>query len=225
MIRLILFDIDGTLVDAGDLSRRCFRRVLGQSAASEPVVDQASLAGKTDPQIMNELLLRHGLSVEEAGAAMSGALLRYQSLYLTDLKDSGIRPLAGAKGLIERLVALPPERVLLGVLTGNMEGLVVPKLNAVGIRASSFVVGAFGSDDADRNRLPAIAVDRARRRFGTRFQPHEVAIVGDTPRDVECARAFGAVSVAVATGGYTVGQLEATSPTFLLENLLAWTDE
>ncbi len=174
---------------------------------------------------MKELLLLNGLSTEQVGAVTPEALLGYQSRYLAGLKDSGIRPLPGARELIEGLSADVPERPLLGILTGNMERLVVPKLDAANIQSSSFVVGAFGSDDADRNRLPAIAVERAGRRFGVRVRPHEVAIVGDTPRDVECAQHFGAVSVAVATGVYTRERLEAASPTHLLDNLLAWTDE
>jgi phosphoglycolate phosphatase len=224
LIRLILFDIDGTLLDAGDLSRRCFLRVLRRFVASEVAVDQSSLSGKTDPQIMRELLLRNGLSVEQTGLVTSEALLDYQSCYLSDLKDSDVRPLDGARELIERLASFPPARLLLGILSGNMEALVVPKLEAASIRASSFVVGAFGSDDADRDKLPAIAVERARKSFGARVLPHEVAIVGDTPLDVRCARNFGAVSIAVATGNYTFEQLEAAGPDHLLDSLPAWTE-
>ncbi len=173
---------------------------------------------------MTELLLRNGLSAEETARMTSEALASYQSCYLSDLRESDVRPLDGARALIDRLASIPPSRLLLGILSGNMEGLVVPKLEAAGFRALSFVVGAFGSDDADRDKLPAIAVDRAERHFGVRVLPHEVAIVGDTPRDVSCARNFGAVSIAVATGDYTREQLEATSPTYLLQNLLAWTE-
>ena len=224
MIRLILFDIDGTLLDAGDLSRRCFQRVSRRYAASEAAVDRLSLSGKTDPQIMRELLLRDGLSAEQAGRVTSEALLDYQSCYLSDLKESHITPLPGARELIERLASIPPSRLLLGILSGNMEALVAPKLEAAGIRASSFAVGAFGSDDADRDKLPAIAVDRAEGSLGAHTPPHEVAIVGDTPRDVGCARHFGAVSIAVATGDYTYAELEATSPTHVLASLLSWTE-
>jgi phosphoglycolate phosphatase-like HAD superfamily hydrolase len=224
LIKLILFDIDGTLVDAGDLSRRCFLRVVRQFVASEAAIDQWSFSGKTDPQIMRELLLGNGLSAEQTGRVTSEALVNYQSCYLSDLKDSHIRPLDGAMELIDRLASISPAHLLLGILSGNMEGLVVPKLEAAGIRASSFVVGAFGSDDADRDNLPAIAVERAERHFGVHVLPHEVAIVGDTPRDVRCARNFGAVSIAVATGDYTCEQLEATSPTYLLQSLLEWTE-
>ena len=223
MIKLILFDVDGTLLDAGDLSRRCFLRVVAQFRALAPGVDRSSFSGKTDPQIMRELLVRSGLSAEETERALGPALGSYQSCFLSGLGESDVRPLEGVQELIERLAAVPPERLLLGILSGNLEGLVAPKLQAAGIRASSFVVGAFGSDDADRNNLPAIAVERAERSFGRRILPHEVAIVGDTPLDVRCARGFGAVSVAVATGDYTREQLEATGPAYLLDNLLEWT--
>ena len=224
MIKLIVFDIDGTLLDAGDLSRCSFLRVIRQFAAPEAAIEESSLSGKTDPQIMRELLLENGLSIIRTDRILSEALQRYQSQYLSALKKADVRPLDGARELIERLAAMSPGRLLLGILSGNMEGLVVPKLEAVGIPASSFVVGAFGSDDADRDKLPAIAVERAERSFGTHILPHEVAIAGDTPLDVRCARHFGAVSIAVATGVYTYEQLKAAGPTYLVGSLLAWSE-
>ena len=224
MIKLVLFDVDGTLLDAGDLSRRCFLHVVGRFCAparGAPTagIDRSAFSGKTDPQIMRELLSRRGLSAEETGHVLGRALDDYQACYLARLGESDIRPLEGARELIERLAAAPPTRLLLGILSGNLEALVAPKLEAAGIRAFGFVVGAFGSDDADRDNLPAIAVERAERSFGRRILPYEVAIVGDTPLDVRCARRFGAVSIAVATGDYTREQLEATGPAHLLDNL------
>jgi phosphoglycolate phosphatase len=207
LIRLILFDIDGTLLDAGDLSQRSFLRAVREFAAPEAALGQSSLSGKTDPQIMKELLLQNGLSTEQTDRVANEALERYQSCYLSDLKEADIRPLDGARELIERLAAVRPPRLVLGILSGNLGGLIVPKLDAVSIPASSFVVGAFGSDAADRDRLPAIAVERAERSFGTHILPHEVTIVGDTPLDIMCARRFGAVSIAVATGDYTYEEL------------------
>jgi phosphoglycolate phosphatase len=227
MIKLILFDVDGTLLDAGDLSRRCFLDVVGRfrvpaRGTSAPGVGRSSFSGKTDPQIMRELLRESGLSAEETDRVLGPALAGYQSCFLSRLEGSDIRPLAGARELIERLAAVPSERLLLGILSGNLEALVAPKLEAAGFRPSSFVVGAFGSDDADRDNLPAIAVQKVEKAFGRRILPDEVAIVGDTPLDVRCARGFGAVSVAVATGEYTREQLEATGPAYVLDNLLQW---
>jgi phosphoglycolate phosphatase len=222
LIKLILFDIDGTLLDAGDLSRRSFECVVGQFAAPRSAPERSSFAGKTDPQIMRELLLQNGLSTEQTGRVLGEALQRYQSYYLLHLKEAAIRPLEGARELIERLAAIAPERLVLGILSGNMEALVAPKLEAAGIPTSSFDIGSFGSDDADRDKLPAIAVLRAERFLGTSIPPGEVAIVGDTPRDIACARHFGAVSIAVATGEYTVEQLKTAGPTHVLGSLLAW---
>ncbi len=222
MIRLILFDIDGTLLDAGDLSRRSFEYVVGQFADPATALERSSFAGKTDPQIMRELLLENGLSGQQADRALGKALNRYQSYYLSHLKEAAIRPLEGARELIERLVSIAPDRLRIGILSGNLEGLVAPKLEAAGIPASILNIAAFGSDDADRNKLPAVAVQRAERLLGSNVLPSEVAIVGDTPRDIGCARHFGAVSIAIATGDYTVEQLKAANPTFVLANLLAW---
>lgn len=222
MIRLILFDIDGTLLDAGESSWRSFACVVGQFVGHEVATKRFSFAGMTDPQIMRELLLENGLSSERASQVLGDALERYQSHYLSHLKYAGIRPLPGARDLIKRLAAVAPEQRVLGILSGNMEALVAPKLEAAGIPASSFDIGSFGSDNADRDMLPAIAVQRGERLLKTNILPCEVAIVGDTPRDIGCARHFGAVSIAVATGHYTIEQLKAAGPTCVVASLLAW---
>jgi len=223
-VKLILFDVDGTLLDAGDLSRRGFLAALRKHIGPTANIGGYSLAGKTDPQIMKELLLRNGLPLDQIGHVASKALRSYQSYYLSHLKRAQLRPLAGARELVERLSAVKPSRFVLGILTGNLEALVAPKLEAVGIPMASFVLGVFGSDDADRNNLPAIAVERVERSLRIPVLPHEVAIVGDTPLDVSCARHFGAVSIAVASGGYTHAQLRAAGPTYVLRSLLAWSE-
>ena len=223
-VKLILFDVDGTLLDAGDLSRRGFLSAVRQHVGPTAIIGQYSLSGKTDPQIMKELLLQNGLPVGQIDQVAGNALRSYQSYYLSHLEKAHVRPLEGARELIERLSAVKPAQFVLGILTGNMEGLVAPKLEAVGIPISSFALGAFGSDDANRGNLPAIAIERVERSFGIPVLPREVAIVGDTPLDVAGARDFGAVSIAVASGDYTYRQLRATSPTYVLRSLLAWSE-
>lgn len=224
MTKLILFDIDGTLVDAGDLSRSSFLHVVGHYAGVQATLDGYSLSGKTDPQIMRELLLANGLSPEHAGLVLSDALEAYQSHYLANLRADTVRPLDGAIELIERLTAVGRIRLLVGLLSGNLRGLAAPKLQAAGISPSRFVVGAFGSDNADRNELPAIAVENAERHCGIRLGPEDVVIVGDTPLDVRCARWFGAASVAVATGDFSCTQLAQARPTCVVPSLRMWSE-
>jgi phosphoglycolate phosphatase len=222
LIRLILFDIDGTLLDAGDLSRRTFLRVLAEFVGPEATLGGYSLSGKTDPQIMRDILLQNGCAAEVTKEVLSRALKSYQSHFLSALREADIRPLEGAREVIERLTAVRSDGPILGILSGNMKGLILPKLAADAIPASSFVIVACGSDDGQREKLPAIAVERAERVLAMHILPHEVAIVGDTPLDIRCARLFGAVSIATATGDYTFEQLQAESPTHVLESLLEW---
>jgi phosphoglycolate phosphatase len=221
-MKLILFDIDGTLLDAGDLSRRSFSHVIGQFAGPGAALGEYSLSGKTDPQIMRGLLLQNGVPAERVGGILEEALRSYESCYLAGLARVGARPLAGAGELVEHLTSSGIGDLLLGILSGNLRGLIVPKLIAARIPPESFPVVVCGSDNADRNELPAIAVERAQDCCGAHLQPGEVVIVGDTPLDVTCAQHFGAMSVAVATGDYTYEQLHALNPTYLLTSLLAW---
>jgi len=229
VIQLILFDVDGTLLDAGDLSRRGFAHVVRQLLGREASFGGYSLSGKTDPQIMQDLLLQNGAPAERVAGMMDEALDRYASFFLAELDHAEVRALAGARDLIERLgsgdlsaSANGHAGPMLGLLTGNLEALVAPKLEAAGIPPASFMVGAFGSDNPDRNELPAIATRRAEAYRKRRIVPGEVAIVGDTPLDIACAQHFGAVAIAVATGDYGREQLEASRPAYVLTSLLDW---
>jgi phosphoglycolate phosphatase len=224
LTKLVLFDIDGTLLDAGDLSRRSFLYVVRRFAGPGAALGRYSLSGKTDPQIMKGLLLQNGVPAKRADELAEEALDSYQSHYLSELKQADVRPLEGARELIEGLASLATADVELGILTGNMRGLVAPKLRAVGISPASFRVVACGSDHSERDRLPALAVERALRHHRVGILPGDVVIVGDTPLDVRCAQHFGALSVAVATGDYTYEQLRASKPAYLLTSLLAWSD-
>jgi phosphoglycolate phosphatase-like HAD superfamily hydrolase len=107
------------------------------------------------------------------------------------------------------------EDALVGLLTGNIEAGARVKLRPTGLW-DCFRVGAFGSDDIDRRRLPAVACARAQRLTGRRFEFEQVTIIGDTPLDVDCARACGAVAVAVATGFHPPEDLQACAPDLFL---------
>jgi phosphoglycolate phosphatase-like HAD superfamily hydrolase len=107
----------------------------------------------------------------------------------------------------------------LGLITGNMQELVAPKLQSASLPANMFIVGAYGSDHENRNRLPEIATMRAKQIFGKSFPPATVLIVGDTPLDIGCARYFGSKVLAVSTGIYSISELEKHKPDYLMKDL------
>ena len=200
-----------------------------QHGGAGAALEGYSLSGKTDPQIMRELLGLSGVPAATVVRVLDEALTSYEALYLSRLPQTRVRPLPGARELIarlseDRLASGVVPRPLLGILSGNLRGLIAPKLEAAGIPPPCFRVIACGSDDPDRGNLPAIAARRAELQLETRLAPGEVVIVGDTPADIACARHFGASSVAVATGDYNYQQLQASQPDHVLATLLAWDD-
>jgi phosphoglycolate phosphatase-like HAD superfamily hydrolase len=123
----------------------------------------------------------------------------------------------GVRPLLDRLEA--EKGVVLGLLTGNVAGGATLKLESAGIDPARFRVGAFGSDSAHRPDLPPIAVERASRYFGRGLSGNEVIIIGDTPADITCGECISARALAVATGGYTVSDLQACRPYAVFEDL------
>ena len=198
MKRLVLFDIDGTLV-AGGAAKEAFHLALVEVFGTAGPIEGWEFSGKTDPQIARELLTEAGL---EAGHIDSG-LPRLWSQYVLELETRlptlPPRTLPGVVPLLSHLgeVAGAP----LGLLTGNVREGARLKLTAVGL-ASWFQVGAYGSDHESRNELPAIALGRARDHWGVEFPAGSVVVIGDTPRDVACGQRAGARTVAVATGRF-----------------------
>jgi len=207
--RLLLFDIDGTLIRAGDVGSEVFDRaveaVLGQSPAQ-----RVRMSGKTDPQIVREYLallkaddpehlpaVLHHLEAELAAAA--GQLAR----------DG--QPCPGATELLQALSK--DDRLHLSVLTGNIAPNAVVKLSAFGLQEwLDLETGAYGSDNEDRQALVPVALERLASLRGVWLAPEDTWVIGDTPRDYECAEAVGAHSLLVATGRYgapELGQLGA----------------
>jgi phosphoglycolate phosphatase-like HAD superfamily hydrolase len=207
--KLVLFDIDGTLLLSDGAGRRAI-----QAAFADHGVDIARGAGirfdgKTDPQIVREILEAAGHPAPDDAGRIAAVLGKYLAHLERDLAEHGYRSrlMPGVPALLDLLEA--DTRVLLGLLTGNMVDGARLKLRAAGLDPERFVVGAFGSDHARRGELPGIAARRAETYFGRIPTGSEVVIIGDTPADVRCADGIGARTVAVATGGYTVAELEA----------------
>lgn len=215
--RLILFDIDGTLLWPNGAGRKAMRQALAQVVGRTGPIDHHPMAGKTDPQIATELLQAAGLSPEEAQAHVPAVLEAMASILPETLAASNVRPCPGVPGLLAALEDRP--QALLGLLTGNLARTAPLKLTAAGLKPETFRVGAFGSDHADRSQLPGIATSRAEALTGRPYTGPEIVIVGDTPADVACTRPWQARAIAVATGPYSEADLEAAGADVVFADL------
>ena len=215
--RLVLFDIDGTLLSAGKVARESILRAL-ESAYGWKARDEHSnrqkfdFSGKTDPQIVRELVTAD-VGPGRCEAGLERALAVYLEELERQLSPEAVVPKPGIPKLLERLSG--DARVTLALLTGNLERGARLKLEPPGYNRY-FPFGAFGSDSADRYELPRIAVERAFDRTGRRFSEKTVVVVGDSVHDVACGRSIGVRSVAVATGPTPWERLEAENPDALL---------
>ncbi len=212
-MRLFLFDIDGTLIWAHGAGRLALTRALEWIYGTAGSGQDYDFRGKTDPQIVFNLLRLAGVPDDLIRARLGACFDAYVSSLeklITDGHQIEIMP--GMADVVQALSSR--EDALVGLLTGNIERGAYAKLRPTGL-LPYFRVGAFGSDDADRRRLPTIARERARALVGYEFPCHHVTIIGDTPLDVDCARACGAVAVAVATGQHHADELSACAPDML----------
>ncbi|WP_420456877.1 HAD family hydrolase [Rubrivirga sp.] len=202
---VLLFDIDGTLLQSHGVGRRSVTAALDALAGDTFDFSDVEFSGKTDRQIFREVLeagQRCGLDVSPDQADALGEL--YRSEMETNLPQATVEGLPGAVALVRRLAETETE---MGMLTGNLEPLAYLKIEQIGLGRDELPFGAFGSDDADRNALPAVAARRASERYGREVTPDQLVVIGDTPRDIACARAVGATAVAVATGRYSADDL------------------
>jgi len=206
--KLVLFDIDGTILWTDGAGRRAVFGALEEQFQAVLPGDHR-FDGKTDPQIVRELLRHGGVSDADIDARLDQVLDRYYSLLREELDGADHREhvFPGVHTLLDELEGR--DDVVLGLLTGNIQAGAHAKLTAVGIEPHRFVVGAFGSDHHDRPELPEIARRRAERKLGHPIAGHDVVVIGDTPADVACGVGIGARAIGVATGRYTVEELEA----------------
>jgi phosphoglycolate phosphatase len=198
--RLILWDIDGTLMRTGGHGSRALEAAAAMVAglAQVPSVD---MHGKTDPQILREILIAAALADDEVDRllpdVMSAAEAQLAEAGDAIRRDGALH--AGVRNLVERLDATPGVRQSL--VTGNLAANAAVKISAFGLEGFfDFEVGAFGTDHIDRNELVPIALDRVKELRGESYEPNEVWVIGDTDRDLECARVAHARCLLVGTG-------------------------
>jgi phosphoglycolate phosphatase len=217
-MRLVLFDIDGTLLDSSGMGRASMQRALAEVFGS-PGIPSYRYDGKTDKQIVRDTMRLEGHSDEHIDSRMEKLIDLYLDGLRTGVKSGKfhVRPLAGVVDLLDVLEAR--DDVVLGLLTGNVEPGARVKLSAAGIDPDRFRVNAFGSDHEDRPQLPAIAQRRASETLGLDIAGERVIVIGDTPADIACGRSLGARAIGVASGHYTVEELQAHDPYAVVPSL------
>lgn len=211
---LLLFDIDGTLVDTGGKGMNALQKaVLEVFGGQGPALD---LAGSTDLGIVSNLYLHFEVEPTEE---RTHCFFEIYHQYLVESLESGPgegRVLDGVFDLLEDLALY--RHAQLGLLTGNTQWGAEIKLRHYGLH-HHFPFGAFGSDRADRNLLGSIALERARAVTGKVFSPGQTLVIGDTPKDIACAHAMGARCLAVATGCFSAEQLQQAGADWVLGSL------
>jgi phosphoglycolate phosphatase len=217
-MRLVLLDIDGTLLDCGRQTRPFFAAALREVYGVAGEVDSYDFAGRTDPGIAIGLMTAAGLPRDEVVARLPRLRESYLARLDAGLDPAGMRLLPGVRPLLERLSSR--DDVVLGLLTGNWEPGARIKLSRLGLDGF-FRFGAYGCDGVERDELPPIALARAERLTGRRFTPRETLIVGDSRYDVSCARAHGIPSLAVATGSTPAEALRQAGADWVVPDLLA----
>lgn len=211
---LFLFDIDGTLILGGGAGEGALRRGMEKAFGRTAGFDTIVLAGATDKSIAMQLLSANDLPVTEENIA---SLLEHYLEALEELMPTaGGALLPGILQLLEELHRMP--ECALGLLTGNVRQGAQIKLSHFGVW-HFFPFGAFSDDHHERNELGHFAAERARQHHGESFAKERIFVLGDTPRDIECGRAIGARTVAIATGNYSREQLAAHNPDLLFDDL------
>ena len=218
MHRLVLFDIDGTLLHSHGAGRRAM-----EAALLETFGTKGSPAyrydGKTDKQIVRDLMREEGFPDAIIDARMAELLDTYVAGLQREIASphTRVEAIIGVMPLLDALVHR--SHCIVGLLTGNLEPGAQHKLTAAGIDFDRFALGAYGSDHEIRSELPAIAQQRARDVLGLAIEGSAMVIVGDTPSDIACGRPIGARAIAVATGHYTVESLSEHAPDALFNDL------
>lgn len=215
-MRLILFDIDGTLLHCGPQVRRLFGEVLREVFGESGAVEDYDFRGKTDPQIVMDLQRSAGQPEQLVAARLPHFKRRYVELLESRLERRKMRLLPAVVEVLEGLASR--SEVSVGLLTGNWEHGARIKLSRFDLNRF-FLFGAFGDGQLRRHDLPRLALDRAAEATGERYSPEETLIVGDSLLDVVAARACGIAALAVATGGTPAEELESAGADWVIPHL------
>jgi phosphoglycolate phosphatase len=212
--RLLLFDIDGTLIHSGGAGLHALKLAFTERFGVTDDFHDIEIAGMTDSGIVVSILDKHKIpATNENVSAFLDSYVHFLSLELPRRKG---KLLPGVLELLEKLKSRP--NLVLALLTGNVSRGAQLKLKHYGVW-HFFEFGAFADDHHDRNRLGTVARARAKEKHGRQFSASEIDVIGDTPRDIACGKAFGARTIAVATGTWSRDELVNYQPDFLIDDL------
>ena len=211
--RLLLWDIDGTLISTGAAGQRAIVLATAQRFGGDGDLEDVEIAGRTDTSIAHQILEKYGEPITDE--SMRSFLKLYLELLADQLPRSQGRVMPGVLELLQR--AEHRSDTILGLLTGNLQRGAKLKLEHYQLW-HFFALGAFADDHHDRNQLGAFARTRVQERCGEEFLPAQVDVIGDTGHDIACGKAFGARTIAIATGSWPRERLAEYAPDFLFDD-------
>jgi len=215
MNKLVLFDIDGTLIKGDNKKHRLsFCYAFKKVYELDTTIDIIDHHGKTDKQIILEVLKKKGLDEQRIRLKINEAIKEMTAYFEKSISKDKLSLFEGAQTILEEL---SKNNILLGLVTGNLEPIARAKLKNVNVN-DYFKLGGFGSDDENRINLVRIATKRAEDNFGFKFD-NNVFLIGDTPRDIEAGKGAGVKTIAISTGPYSWQELKAENPDFLFKSL------
>jgi phosphoglycolate phosphatase len=215
MIRLVLFDIDGTLIHTSGAGEKAFARVFANFFGVSDGTEKLKFAGRTDTAILREFFIHNAIPPSAENMDQFFEAYVFMLEQKLEALPGGVHP--GVWNWLHDLRSLPQQPVI-GLLTGNVRLGAEIKLRRFGLW-EQFEIGAFADDSAERNEIAAIAKRRGESRLGEKLREDEVLVIGDTPLDIACARCIGAKVLAVGTGMYRPKDLLPLKPDWAVDNL------
>jgi phosphoglycolate phosphatase-like HAD superfamily hydrolase len=213
-MHICLFDIDGTLLSSGGAGKAALETALVEDFGLSGLRGHVPYSGRTDRAIIRDLLQLH--DIQETKGTFERLVAGYLNRLPDCLRNHRGKVLPGIAGLLEDLSAR--DEVAVGLLTGNLRAGARIKLGHFGLH-DYFAFGGFGDHHWERDDVAREALDAVRTHFNGQVVLERVWVIGDTPLDVQCARAIGVKVAAVATGLHSLVELEAAGPDLVLADL------